>query len=227
MKRSKFVISKEIMANVAKTLPNDGFQLSPDLVGETLKIKKVVTPTYDGVQSFLATYEDSKGKVYNMPAGVFKGARVLTKTVEVPVSEKMEKYGEGIVLRGEAAEVWDKSSYLHNIDENNSMSEKQEFSLPETIKVHSIVIKQTPEGTPRINPFLYKGYRTVVDHYRKEKSSYPSWDEFQAELKKTENRIPTLSTEVKTVELNVPGREKDLRSMGFNLILVDDTAADE
>lgn len=210
-------ISAEVMTDVATFLPNDGFKLSEGILGKDFTVVDVIDTEFAGRKSFTVVLQN-EDTILNMSASLLKKARVLSTTnIKLDESKYFDKK-INVVVRSKADELWAGSRYFHS---EAKMKANDDFLLPETIRFEYAVIREdAATGKVAVNPFLYEGFRKVVESYRT-KDSYPTMEDFKAELKKEgTDRIdglpkssePTLFSYVK---------ENDLATLGFTLILKD------
>lgn len=216
--KKKRTISADVMDSVAEFVPMDGLKIGSDILGQEYTVVDVIEGNFNGRKTFTAVLKNEE-RVLNVSAGVLKRARILgSESIEV---KKFFNNNEGIVLRSEANAIWDNSRYFHA---EQGMSQGDEYTLPEKVHIEFAVISER-SGTdgkmvPAHNPFLYEGYRQVVNHYQKE-GKFPTFAEFEEELKKEgDARIPGLpATTVPTLFSYVKGN--DPSTMRYNLIFKD------
>lgn len=184
-------ISSETMKDVMRFAPQDGFKLADDLLNKVYTVVDVAEVEFGTNKSFMVTLEDEDGKVINLSAAALKKARILSKDDAKGTTPFTGT--ENIFSRSNAEEIWNGSTYFHA---NSGMKKDEDFVLPEQIKLKFAVLAEDQETQkPMPNPFLYKGYRTVVGHYQK-RDEFPTIEDFKEELLKTEaeGRISGLPT---------------------------------
>jgi len=209
-------ISAEIMADVATFLPQDGFKLSADMLGKEYAVVDVLHSEFLGRKTFTVVLANDE-RTINISAGLLKRARVLGAT---NVVAKAFDGHQGVVLRSDADAIWAASKYYHSTGEG--MKKDDSFTLPEKMTLEFAVLKEdaTNPGKPALNPFLYKGYRKVVESYQK-RDAFPTMDDFRAELQKSgADRIAGLSVETVPTPFEYV-KTNDPANMGFVLIFKD------
>jgi len=212
---SKRRISAEIMAEVVKFLPRDGFKLSDDMLNKTYTVTDVNEVDFNGTKSFVVTAESEEGTIINLSAAILKKARVLGTA---DATGSMYKDNKNILVRSDADAIWNSSVYAHTA----GMKKDEDFVIPEQFKLRYAVLHEDQEtNEPALNPFLYKGFRKVVTEYQKN-DEFPTIDDFKEELLKTvaDGRIPGLhpAITVPTPQSWVKGDVSDYR---HTLILED------
>lgn len=211
-------IDPEIMKDVATFLPMDGFKLSPEIIGKDFDVIDVIEGEFQDRKTFSVVLQNDD-QVINISAGLLKRARVLS-TTDIDISDdKFYKNNKNIVLRSEADAIWSGSRYLHA---QMGMKGDEDLVIPEVLHIEFAVLREDPTevGTPALNPFLYDGYRKVVEHYQKS-STFPTMEDFRSELKKTgEDRIAGLPTEATPQKFGYVKKD-DVANMGFNLVFKD------
>jgi len=211
-------ISAEVMKSIATFLPMDGFKLSSDMLDQEYTVVRVIPAEFNGKPTFTVVLQN-EDRVINLSAGMLKKARVLS--TETPGKVKDFNGHANIVLRGDAEAIWNNSRYFHSL-EGNAMKKDDSFIVPERIFITHAVLREdsTKPGTGALNPFLYEGFRKVVDVYTKG-DKFPTMDDFRAELKKTGvDRIDGLPVET-TEKPFAYVKENDPATMGFTLIFKD------
>ncbi len=188
-------ISAERMSDVMKTPPQDGFKLTDDILNDVYEVIDVRDTDFGEAKSFVVTMKNKEGKVINLSASALRKSRVLKESV---APEKVFEDTENIATRSEADELWNSSVYLHTL----GMKADEEYVIPKSMKLRYAVLAEDPNTEkPALNPFLYKGFRVVVNKYRKDSNSFPTMEDFKEELLKPEaTRIKGLSMELKTPE---------------------------
>jgi len=183
-------ISSETMKDVMRFSPQDGFKLSDALLNKIYTVIDVAEVEFGTNKSFMVTMEDEDGKVVNLSAAALKKARVLSKD-DAKGGTAFDS-NENIFVRSQADEIWNSSVYLHS---ERKMKKDEEFVVPEQIKLQFAILSEDQETQePVLNPFLYKGYRTVVASYQK-REEFPTIEDFKEELLKSdaEGRISGLT----------------------------------
>jgi hypothetical protein len=215
--KNQRTIRQEIMKSVMEYAPQDGFKLEDDMLNKVYTVTGVRETTFGKDQkSFIATLEAEDGKVINMSAGLFKRARVLSKS-----DAKVGKaYGtaKNCYPRSQSEDIWNSSIYFHTAGEG--MKQDDEFILPSQLKIKCAVLSEDSDKNPILQPNLYKGYRTVVSHYQKN-GTFPTFDDFKAELQKVEDRIPGLPLNLTTPTLNDWVKEGEVGNFRSTLIFQD------
>lgn len=212
-------ISAEIMKDVMEFVPNDGFRLSEECLGQNYVVTKIIPTEFNSKKSFIAVLKNSE-RTINVSASLLKTARVLGKAIDFPA--KQFNGHKNVVLRSDAQSIWDNSEYMHS---EQKMSKDDSFTLPAEITLQGAVVKEL-DGKPRVNPFLFQGFRKVADVYRKQ-NKFPTWDDFCAELKKGGDArikdLPVSSDPIPAagVDLNA------LTSITYNLVVSDLVAVGE
>jgi len=216
--KEKRKITAETMRDVMRFAPQDGFKLSDDLLNKKYKIIDVSETEFGDNKSFMVTLEDEDGKIVNLSAGALKKSRVLSKADAKGGTAFTGT--QNIFMRDQAEEVWNGSVYFHTAGEG--MKKDDEYILPKTIKLQYAVLAQDQESLePVPNPFLYKGYRTVVTAYQK-RDEFPTIEDFKEELLKTEaeGRIAGLPVGMTTPTLQ-SWAKGDVSEFRHTLILTD------
>lgn len=172
-------VTAELMNEVVKFIPRDGFKLADDLLNKKYSVTGVSEVVFGDTKSFVVTLEDEDGKVINLSASVLKKARVLSKA---DAKGNMFEENKNILVRSESEEIWNSSVYAHTA----GMEKDKEFVIPGEFKLRYAILQEDQETQkPAINPFLYKGFRKVVTEYQK-RDEFPSMDDFKEELLKSE-----------------------------------------
>lgn len=216
--KEKRRISSETMKDVMRFAPQDGFKLSDDLLNKKYTVIDVSETEFGENKSFMVTLEDEDGKVINLSAGALKKSRILSKADAKGGTAFTGT--ENIFVRAQAEEVWNGSVYFHTTGEG--MKSDDEYLLPKSIKLKYAVLAQDQEDQkPVPNPFLYKGYRTVVTAYQK-RDEFPTIEDFKEELLKNEaeGRISGLPAGMNTPTLQ-SWAKGDVSEFRHTLILTD------
>ena len=190
-------VSGDVMTEVLKYSPKDGFRLSDSLLNKVYTITDFVEFDVNETKTFSVTLESTEGDMITLSASSLKRSRVLT-TDNVDVSKFYDQC-KNVVMRSDSDSIWNGSSYFHRAFE---MNKGEDFILPERLKLrYAILAEDQDTNKPLINPYLYKDFRKVVKEYSK-KGDYPSMDDFRSELLKTEaeGRLPFLPKNVLTPE---------------------------
>ena len=211
-------ISAEKMNSIAVFLPMDGFKLSAEMLDQEYTVVRVIPSDFGGKPTFTAVLQN-EDRVINLSVGMFKKARVLASEAAVVV--KPFNGHANIVLRSDAEALWNNSRYFHSL-EGNAMQKNEAFVVPEKIFITHAIIREDPTkpGHGALNPFLYEGFRKIVDVYQKG-DKFPTMEDFRAELKKTGiDRIEGLPIEVEPKPFTYV-KENDPATMAFSLVFKD------
>jgi len=211
-------VSSEVMKHVAGNLAQDGFTLSPDIVGEWT-VTKVIAGEYNGIKNFIAVLQ-REGHTINLPSSAIRGMRVLGSNVK---NENFWEDNDGMVLRSKGKDVWDASQYLHSQDADNKMVIDDDYIVPPNFNIQYAILRDDPdnEGTPIENPFkVYNGFPIVFAKYQKEEPKrFPSVADLSMEMKKEgEARLPGLPV---GTEPDRKVEDIQLKNLVFNLITID------
>lgn len=211
-------VSASVMKDVLNFVPQDGFKLEDGILGKIYTVTGVKETEFGGNKSFTVTLESDDEKVINLSASAWKRARVLGKT-DVKVGKP---YGQtkNVFLRSNADDLWNSSTYFHST--GDTMKKDEDFTLPAKVKITHAILSESEANQPNMVPFLYKGYRKVVDAYQK-RNEFPTFDDFKAELLKTEDRIAGLPAEITTPTPHDWVKEGDVSNYRHTLILSDIT----
>jgi len=216
--KNQRTISSEVMNHVMTFVPQDGMKLTDDILNKTYTVTGVRELEFGKAKSFVVTAEDDKGAVVNLSAGLLKRARVLGKStakIRTPY-----KGTQNCIPRSQAEEIWNSSTYFHQTGEG--MKKNEDFVIPEKLTLRCAVLGESREsGQLLINPALYKGYNKVVAEYQK-RDAFPTWDDFKAELQKTEDRIAGLPASMTEPTLYDWVKEGEVSNYRYTLILSDD-----
>lgn len=193
LSKDKRTIGSSIMEQVMLFAPNDPFRLADNLLNKVYTTVDVNETEFGKTKSFMIMLEDEDGQVINISAAALKKARMMKKAdidLDTPVKEQ-----EHIFTRSKADAIWNGSSYYHS----KNMKKDEDFVIPAKIKFRYAVIAEDQEGEMALNPFNYKNYRTVVDHYQKSET-FPTFEDFKEELLKetADGRIEGLPKGMKT-----------------------------
>ena len=217
MNKNERTISGETMTDVVKFVPREGFKLTDDILNTEYTTIAVEEIEFNGNKSFTITMEDKDGKVVNLSAAALKKARILSKADAAGTDTYKDT--ENIFVRSNAEEIWSGSAYFHT---QEGMKADTEFVVPEKIKLRYAILAEDQETQkPMVNPFLYKGYRKVVEAYQ-ENGSFPTMEDFKEELlkSKAEGRINGLPEAMTTPTLQNWVKE-DVQNYRHTLIIED------
>ena len=218
-------IPANLMKSIAERLPMDGFKLDADILGQEYTVIDVITGEFLGSPTITVVLQNDK-RIINLPMSQLKRARVLA-TANIPSPKYYNKHDK-VVLRSDADSIWGGSKYFHTMPGANGVSMKTEesYEIPAKLNFEYAVLREdaSKPGQPALNPFLYEGFRIVVDAL---KPQFPSMDTFRAELKKTgTDRIAGLPAETEPKVFGYVNPEA-LSAFGFTLILKDTVSKSE
>jgi len=212
-------ISAEIMKDVATNLPVDGFRLSPSIINKDFTVVNVLHGEYNKKPTVTLVLSNDE-QTFNLSLSILKRARLMTSS-KVKVNKFFNK-NENVVLRSNADAIIAGSTYFHN---ESKMTSADNFTVPKTLHIEYAVIREDREGKPAVNPFLYEGFRLVVDAAPEGK--FPTMDDFRAELAKTgTDRIAGLP-EGKEPKLFSYVKEDDIATYGYILVMKDTLEREE
>lgn len=214
-------IKAGVIDDILEFAPTDGFRLDSKYLGQDYTVVDVMHSDFGGKKTFNMLLQNQEN-IITLSAGMLKKARVLA--VKDYIAPEEYKDNSKVYLKSKADALWNGSRFYHT----QAMKKGKAFDIPPTIYLEAAILREEngKEGVPKLNPFYYEGYRTVVDHYALDKKKkFPNMDDFRAELKKVGDKriegLPAKQTEqpYEWVQLD------KVASYTHNLILKDRVAA--